>query len=262
MSQIDILKDFFPLKKEQTLQAALSMNSNIEIASMILTSNNKKTLNTLNKKSIQIYLYQQIENVIFDCENIFDYLGFLDCINLSLVNKTYNQKHNQIVSKYDPDKKIENIFIKLFNKQNKNIDTENNQKEDQIKNQITTKLIKLFKGPKIDLFPKEFSNFLKLYYKYILTNDYLTHEFIFEKFANKKNPDRIILLHNYLGMGWFKTIACFYKLKQPNKYFICNMGGSNGWDRQDNYKKYKNTTTESVELLSLHNAFKKLTEIS
>ena len=40
------------------------------------------------------------------------------------------------------------------------------------------------------------------------------------------------------------------------------MGGSNGWDRQDNYKKYKNATTESVELLSLTDAFKKLTEIS
>ena len=256
--QIDLLKDFFPNKNVNTFHAALSMDSKIEIASMILTSKNEKTIKTLKKKTNQINLYQKIEDLIFDCENIFLYLGFIDSIKLSLVNKRYSKKHTDIITKLDPNKQIENIFIKLVTEQNKQISEDNKEKELKLQKQITDKLIKTFNGKKIDKFPKDFSNLLRLYYKYILSSDYLAHEFIFESFFGEKNPDRIILLHNYLGMGWFKTIGSFYKLKQSNRYFLCQMGGSNGWDRVDNHKKFKNFTTESVELLTLGDAFDKL----
>ena len=98
---------------------------------MILTSSNKKTLTTLSKKLNLINLYQKIEHLIFDCENIFDYLGFKDCINLSLVNKNYNHKHNKLITSYDPNMQIENIFIKYFTEQNKLI-TEDNKKRIRI----------------------------------------------------------------------------------------------------------------------------------
>jgi hypothetical protein len=52
----------------------------------------------------------------------------------------------------------------------------------------------------------------------------------------------------YAGMGWVHVLGYH---KDSNKYFVRMDGGSNGYDREDNYNKYKDYIPNETELKSL-----------
>ena len=56
----------------------------------------------------------------------------------------------------------------------------------------------------------------------------------------------------YAGMGWVHVLAYH---KDSNKYFVRMDGGSNGYDREDNYNKYKEYVPETSELKTLKETF-------
>jgi len=71
----------------------------------------------------------------------------------------------------------------------------------------------------------------------------------------KGNPIIIPQFVRYLGMGWYQILACSYN---PNRFFLIDMGGSNGYDYEYNLKLLnKLTLKDSVSFDELNTRLEK-----
>jgi hypothetical protein len=101
--------------------------------------------------------------------------------------------------------------------------------------------------PIIKTFPTE----LETMYYYVGDKEVSLHDFTFLRPSEiEKNYKRYSYFYDvalkYQGMGHLQVIS----VTKDNKYFLRNDGGSNGYERADNYEKYvnfepKNTMTFS-----------------
>jgi hypothetical protein len=93
-----------------------------------------------------------------------------------------------------------------------------------------------------------------LYSRIGSNNEYMhTSGFVFFKLdeikrRSKNHSHFLDVAIAYAGMGWVHVLAYH---KDSNKYFVRMDGGSNGYDREDNYNKYKEYIPEMSELKTL-----------
>ena len=66
-----------------------------------------------------------------------------------------------------------------------------------------------------------------------------------------KNTGKVILAYKYYGMGYYHSIVYFVNdMFNPDDhlYAYIEMGGSEGFSRDQNYQKYEKLTTNDCEL--------------
>ena len=66
--------------------------------------------------------------------------------------------------------------------------------------------------------------------------------------CKKRKIKSIPIVVKYIGMG---HLIVLYNILDTDKYFLTNMGGSNGYEHEDNEKKLLNLTIDKVKLFNL-----------
>jgi len=205
-------------------------------------------------------LYYKIEHIIFDCENIFLYLPYLDLIKLRLVSKKYDKRYKNYIHSLDPNNYIKNSLLhfevkcKLEIHHNYKLADElfkiemNNYMANK-KNEIKLQIKKLVNQYHTNYCPHEYYYLLYLYYHSDIYIFFLP-EFEVDLFRYTKDQSKfkatILDLNSFFNKI---TIHCFYNLKKKNKYFV-----NEDKDRQ----KFFNLKPNDIKLYSLDEALNKL----
>tara|TARA_B100000424_G_scaffold261345_1_gene246199 strand:+ start:3583 stop:4173 length:591 start_codon:yes stop_codon:yes gene_type:complete len=180
-------------------------------------------------------------------ENKIDILNFCDgrsIFNINKINKCYyNLTNKYLYNKY-------NLIIKIAKKKLKETYIDSFNVIDLILNEdITTEVYVFYKLILNYMIDTKFNecedNMYSIEYNVFL-NDLQ---------CRKRNLKSVIIINRYLGMGWFYGI---YNIYGTNKYFLSYQGGSNDWDRVDNFKKLNEYKIEDLELFNLEDALSKM----
>ena len=208
-------------------------------------------------------LYYKIEHIIFDCENIFLYLPYLDLIKLRLVSKEYDKKYKNYIHSLDPNNHIKNSLLHFevkckleihhsFKLADEVFKTEMNDYMANKKIKIKRQIKKIVNQFQTNYCPHEYYYLLYLYYHSDIYIFFLP-EFEIDFYTYTKDQSKFKATVLDLNTSFFNTtiitINCFYNLNKKNKYFI-----NENKDRQ----KFFNLKPNDIKLYSLDQALNKL----
>ena len=177
-------------------------------------------------------LNQDIIKIIFE-----NYLDIFESINFY---KTSLQNYNLL------DIKNIEYLSDLYN-----IIQKNNSNSNFNSNSNLTILNNIIKYKNISLISPKLKNILIL-----LKNNYVDNYFFenIKKLINENNK-YIVLVSKYYGMGHYNSLSFINNYNNEKKFFYSMLGGSNGWDQDDNSKLYKNKKISELNLMNVETAF-------
>ena len=181
-----------------------------------------------------------------ELQTIFSFLNTEYIISVFKVNKFIsNSTKKYIKHKFHKYKDIITVFKKSYLSFIKEIFDENNDTIDNVINNIKLSDDIFILYELIKLFRINYNN----------TNISVPDlKFFIQENNNKIRKMKVkTILMKYIGMGHFLNL---YNLENTDKYFILHMGGSNGYEYDDNVKKLNNLTENKVNFITLDNAIK------